>query len=61
VRLQQAILSLPPKQQLVFRLRYYDELPYDQMATLTGTSEGSLKASYHHAVKKVTDFLQAEK
>lgn len=60
-RLQQAILSLPPKQQLVFRLRYYDELPYDQMAALTGTSEGSLKASYHHAVKKVTDFLQAEK
>ena len=46
---------------MVFRLRYYDELPYDQMAALTGTSEGSLKASYHHAVKKVTDFLQAEK
>ena len=61
LRLQKAILSLPPKQQLVFRLRYYDELPYDQMAALTGTSEGALKASYHHAVKKVTDLLQEDK
>ena len=57
-KLQRAILSLPPKQQLVFRLRYYDEMPYDQMAALTGTSEGALKASYHHAVKKVTEELQ---
>ena len=39
MRLQKAILSLPAKQQLVFRLRYYDEMPYDQMAALTGTSE----------------------
>lgn len=60
LRLQQAILSLPPKQQLVFRLRYYDEMPYDQMASLTGTSEGALKASYHHAAKKVTDFLNQQ-
>ena len=58
VRLQKAILSLPAKQQLVFRLRYYDEMPYDQMAALTGTSEGALKASYHHAMKKVTEELQ---
>ena len=57
-KLQRAILSLPPKEQLVFRLRYYDEMPYDQMAALTGTSEGALKASYHHAVKKVTEELQ---
>ena len=57
-RLQRALLSLPPKQQLVFRLRYYDEMPYDQMAALTGTSEGALKASYHHAMKKVTEELQ---
>ena len=60
LRLQQAILSLPKKQQLVFRLRYYDEMPYDQMSALTGTSEGALKASYHHAVKKVTDFLNQQ-
>lgn len=60
LRLQQAILSLPKKQQLVFRLRYYDEMPYDQMAALTGTSEGALKASYHHAAKKVTDFLNQQ-
>ena len=57
-KLQRAILSLPPKQQLVFRLHYYDEMPYDQMAALTGTSEGALKASYHHAVRKVTEELQ---
>ena len=60
LRLQQAILSLPKKQQLVFRLRYYDEMPYDQMSALTGTSEGALKASYHHAVNKVTDFLNQQ-
>lgn len=56
-RLQAAILSLPPKQQLVFRLRYYDEMPYEQISALTGTSQGALKASYHHAVKKVTEHL----
>ena len=61
VRLQKAILSLPAKQQLVLRLRYYDEMPYDQMAALTGTSEGALKASYHHAMKKVTEELQRSK
>ena len=44
--------------QLKIRLRYYDEMPYDQMAALTGTSEGALKASYHHAMKKVTEELQ---
>ena len=59
-RLQRALLSLPPKQQLVFRLRYYDEMPYDQMAQLTGTSEGALKASYHHAYKKILELLGQE-
>lgn len=59
-RLQRALLSLPAKQQLVFRLRYYDEMPYDQMAQLTGTSEGALKASYHHAHKKVLELLGRE-
>ena len=52
-KLQQAILQLPDKQRLVFNLRYYDEMPYEQMAEVTGTSVGALKASYHHAVKKV--------
>ena len=55
--LQKAILTLPDKQRLVFNLRYYDEMPYEQMAEVTGTSVGALKASYHHAVKKVEDFV----
>ncbi len=52
-KLQQAILTLPERQRLVFNLRYYDEMPYDEMAEMLGTSAGALKASYHHAVKKV--------
>ena len=53
LKLQKAILQLPDKQRLVFNLRYYDEMPYEQMSEVTGTSVGALKASYHHAVKKV--------
>ncbi len=56
-KLQKAILSLPEKQRIVFNLRYYDEMPYDQMAELLETSAGALKASYHHAVKKVEAML----
>ena len=56
-RLQQAIQGLPEKQRIVFNLRYYDELPYEEMAKVLDTSVGSLKASYHHAVKKVEAFL----
>ena len=52
-RLQLAILELPEKQRLVFNLRYFDDMPYEQMAEVTGTSEGALKASYHHAVRKI--------
>lgn len=52
-KLQRAILSLPEKQRVVFNLRYYDEMPYDEMAIVLDTSVGALKASYHHAVKKV--------
>ncbi|MGI4883551.1 MAG: RNA polymerase sigma factor [Janthinobacterium lividum] len=55
--LQKAILQLPDKQRLVFNLRYYDEMPYEQMAEVTGTSVGALKASYHHAVKKVEAYV----
>lgn len=56
-KLQKALLTLPDKQRLVFNLRYYEDMPYEQMAEVTGTSEGALKASYHHAVKKIEDFL----
>ncbi|MBS1783229.1 MAG: RNA polymerase sigma factor [Bacteroidetes bacterium] len=56
-KLQRAIQSLPEKQRLVFTLRYYDEMPYEKMSEVLGTSTGALKASYHHAVKKVEDFL----
>lgn len=56
-RLQKAILSLPEKQRLVFHMRYYDELPYEDMSQILQTSVGALKASYHHAVKKVEEFV----
>jgi len=50
-KLQLAIQKLPEKQRIVFNLRYYDELPYEQMSKILDTSEGALKASYHHAAK----------
>lgn len=57
-KLQLAIQSLPEKQKAVFCLRYYDEMPYEKMSRVLDTSEGSLKASYHHAVKKVEEFIR---
>ena len=57
-KLQKAILTLPDKQRLVFNLKYFEEMPYEQMAEVTGTSEGALKASYHLAVKKIEEFLR---
>ena len=59
-KLQKALLTLPDKQRLVFNLKYYEEMPYQQMAEITGTSEGALKASYHHAVKKIEEFLSKD-
>lgn len=56
-KLQLAIQSLPEKQRLVFNLRYYDEMPYEEMSRILDTSEGALKASYHHAAKKIEDFI----
>jgi RNA polymerase sigma-70 factor (ECF subfamily) len=56
-RLQKAILQLPDKQRLVFNMRYYDELKYEEISEILGTSVGALKASYHHAAKKIEDFL----
>jgi RNA polymerase sigma-70 factor (ECF subfamily) len=57
-KLQLAIQQLPEKQRVVFTLRYYDEMPYEEMSKVLETSEGALKASYHHAVKKVEDFIK---
>lgn len=57
-KLQIAIQQLPEKQRLVFNLRYYDEMPYEEMSRVLETSEGALKASYHHAVKKIEEFIK---
>jgi len=56
-KLQAATQQLPEKQRIVFNLRYYDEMPYEEMSKVLDTSEGALKASYHHAVKKIEDFI----
>jgi RNA polymerase sigma factor (sigma-70 family) len=56
-KLQKAMQALPEKQRIVFSLRYYDEMPYEKMAEILDTSVGALKASYHHAVKKVEAYL----
>jgi RNA polymerase sigma-70 factor (ECF subfamily) len=56
-KLQKAILTLPDKQRTVFNLRYFEEMPYEEMSALLGTSVGALKASYHHAAQKVEDYL----
>ena len=56
--LQKAVVSLPDKQRLVFQMKYFDELKYDEISEMLGTSVGALKASYHHAVKKVESFLK---
>jgi RNA polymerase sigma factor (sigma-70 family) len=59
LKLQKAILQLPDKQRLVFNMKYFEELSYEEMAEITETSVGSLKASYHHATKKIEEFLQS--
>ncbi len=56
-KLQLAIQKLPEKQRAVFNLRYYDEMPYEEMSRVLETSEGALKASYHHAVKKIEEYI----
>lgn len=57
LKLQQAIASLPQKQQLVFNMKYFDDLKYKDMSEILETSEGALKASYHIAVKKIEEYL----
>jgi len=56
--LQKAILSLPEKQRLVFNMKYFDEMKYQEMSEILETSVGALKASYHHAVKKIESFIK---
>lgn len=56
--LQEAIATLPDVQRMVFTLRYYDEMKYSEISEILGTSEGSLKASYHIAVQKITDYVK---
>jgi len=56
-KLQKAILTLPDKQRLVFNMKYFEEKTYEEMEEILGTSVGALKASYHHAVKKIEQFL----
>lgn len=56
-KLQNAILTLPEKQRLVFLMRYYDEMSYEDMSKITGTTTGALKASYHHAVRKIEKII----
>lgn len=58
--LQEALLALPEKQRMVFNLKYYQEMKYEEMSDIFGTSVGALKASYHHAVKKIEKFLDGE-
>ncbi|MGC8749894.1 RNA polymerase sigma factor [Hydrotalea sp.] len=57
-KLQLAIQQLPEKQRVVFNLRYFDEMPYEEMSKVLETSEGALKASYHHAAKKIEEIIK---
>jgi RNA polymerase sigma-70 factor (ECF subfamily) len=59
VRLQKAILSLPPKQQLAFNLRYYDEMDYDEIAAIADTTAASAKMNYHHAKERIIKYMNS--
>lgn len=58
--LQQAIATLPEKQRAVFTMKYYEDMKYEDMAKITGTSVGALKASFFHAVQKITAFVKSK-
>lgn len=58
-KLQKAIVTLPQKQQLVFNMKYFDDMKYEEMSEVLETSVGALKASYHHAVKKIESYLKS--
>ncbi len=57
MELQKAVAKLPEKQQLVFKMKYFEEMKYEEMSEILGTSVGALKASYHHAVKKIEAYM----
>lgn len=57
LKLQKAILTLPDKQRMVFNMRYFDDMKFKDIAEITGTSLGALKANYHHAAKKIEEYL----
>lgn len=57
MNLQKAILTLPEKQRIVFLMKYYEDLKYEEISEILGTSVGALKASYHHAVKRIEEYL----
>ena len=57
LQLQHAISLLPEKQRIVFQMKYYEEMRYEEMSKILDTSIGALKASYHHAVKKICEFF----
>jgi len=60
LKLQKALLTLPNKQRLVFNMKYFDDMKYKEISEITDTSVGSLKANYHHAVKKIELFLKED-
>jgi RNA polymerase sigma-70 factor (ECF subfamily) len=60
LKLQNAILKLPEKQRIVFNLKYFDDMTYEEMSKVLSTSEGALKASYHHAVKKIEKIISGD-
>ena len=60
IKLQKAIHLLPEKQQLVFKMKYFEEIKYEDMSEILGTSVGALKASYHHAVKKIELYMTTD-
>lgn len=60
LKLQKALLKLPDKQRMVFNMKYFDEMRYEDISEITGTSVGALKASFHHAVKKIETLLNVD-
>jgi RNA polymerase sigma factor (sigma-70 family) len=60
MKLQKALLKLPDKQRMVFNMKYFDDMKFKDIAEITGTSEGGLKANYHHAVKKIEEILNED-
>lgn len=59
LKLEEVMQQLPEKQRVVFQMRYYDEMPYKEIAEILQTSEGALKASYHHAMKKIEEHFKS--